>query len=127
MLFGKMSDTSDYKVQGEGNMAISIKAGQGSADVYPAAQESSQPRKTIDARNLKGLDPKHSAIDKKRENARKQAMKLVQNAWNRDTKSAAEQKDLEAQKADKLTEVQKLTEQMKNIEETKKIFRKNTE
>lgn len=101
-------------------MAISIKAGQGSSDVYPAAQESSQPRKTIDARNLKGLDPKHSAIDKKRENARKQAMKLVQNAWNRDTKSAAEQKDLEAQKADKLTEVQKLTEQMKNIEDTKR-------
>lgn len=101
-------------------MAISIKAGQGSSDVYPAAQESSQPRKTIDARNLKGLDPKHSAIDKKRESARKQAMKLVQNAWDRDAKSAAEQKDLEAQKADKLTEVQKLTEQMKNIEETKK-------
>ena len=101
-------------------MSISIKAGQGSSDVYPAAQESSQPRKTIDARNLKGLDPKRSGIDKKRENARKQAMKLVQNAWNRDEKSAAEQKDLEAQKADKLTEVQKLTEQMKNIEETKK-------
>lgn len=101
-------------------MSISIKAGQGSSDVYPAAQESSQPRKTIDARNLKGLDPKRSGIDKKRENARKQAMKLVQNAWNRDAKSAAEQKDLEAQKADKLTEVQKLTEQMKNIEETKK-------
>ena len=101
-------------------MSISIKAGQGSSDVYPAAQESSQPRKTIDARNLKGLDPKRSGIDKKRENARKQAMKLVQNAWNRDEKSAAEQIDLEAQKADKLTEVQKLTEQMKNIEETKK-------
>lgn len=101
-------------------MSISIKAGQGSSDVYPAAQESSQPRKTIDARSLKGLDPKRSGIDKKRENARKQAMKLVQNAWNRDAKSAAEQKDLEAQKADKLTEVQKLTEQMKNIEETKK-------
>lgn len=101
-------------------MSISIKAGQGSSDVYPAAQESSQPRKTIDARSLKGLDPKRSGIDIKRENARKQAMKLVQNAWNRDAKSAAEQKDLEAQKVDKLTEVQKLTEQMKNIEETKK-------
>lgn len=101
-------------------MSIFIKAGQGSSDVYPAAQESSQPRKTIDARSLKGLDSKRSAIDKKRESARKQAMKLVQNAWNRDAKSAAEQKDLEAQKADKLTEVQKLTEQMKNIEETKK-------
>ena len=51
----------------------------------------------------------------------------MQNAWNRDTKSAAEQKDLEAQKADKLTEVQKLTEQMKNIEETKKNLQEKSD
>ena len=60
-----------------------------------------------------------SIIAQKRGFAQKQAMKLIGNAWDNDTRTAQGISDMEKMKSDKLSELQELNSKMKDIENSK--------
>ena len=60
-----------------------------------------------------------SIIAQKRGFAQKQAMKLIGNAWDNDTRTAQGISDMEKKKSDKLSELQEFNSKMKDIENSK--------
>lgn len=76
--------------------------------------------KSIDARNLNlGVNP----VDEKKNSARKQAMKLISDAWGKDDKAAENIKNMEDEKAAKAQELAELKSHIGNIENEKEMWR----
>lgn len=81
---------------------------------------SNKESKTIDARQLSlGVNP----IDEKRMSARKQAMKLITDAWGRDDKLANSIKDMQDEKAVKAAEIIELKSKANDLENEKEKWR----
>lgn len=81
-------------------------------------------RKSIDATQLnicKNDDP----IENKRKSARTQAMKLISDAWKRDDKAYGAIKEMQDEKAAKVTEIQELQSKIKKIDESKEMLQQD--
>lgn len=78
--------------------------------------------KSIDARNL-NLNFQMDGVDAKRKNAKKQAMKLISDAWERDEKTARGIKTMQEEKNQKVSEIQELKSRIKDIDENKEQLR----
>ena len=57
-------------------------------------------------------DSTASRIEQKRNGARKQAKKLIQDAWDKDTKALGSIQDMEKDKADKVNEITDLKQKL---------------
>lgn len=76
--------------------------------------------KSIDARTLNlGVNP----VDEKKNSARKQAMKLISDAWGKDEKVAKNIQNMEDEKAAKAQELAELKSHIGNIEKEKEMWR----
>ncbi|MGN0328602.1 MAG: hypothetical protein ACI4D4_06440 [Lachnospira sp.] len=78
--------------------------------------------KSIDARNL-NLNFQMDGVEAKRKNAKKQAMKLISDAWERDEKTARGIKTMQEEKNQKVSEIQELKSRIKDIDENKEQLR----
>lgn len=67
---------------------------------------------------------KDSILSQKRENAQKQAMKLIGDAWEKDTKTADRITDMEHKKSEKIEELSDLRSKLKDIEHNKAEIQK---
>ena len=67
--------------------------------------KSSAKKNSVFAGDLNLSDNTASRIEQKRNGARKQAKKLIQDAWDKDTKALGSIQDMEKDKADKVNEI----------------------
>ena len=67
--------------------------------------KSSAKKNSVFAGDLNLSDSTASRIEQKRNGARKQAKKLIQDAWDKDTKALGSIQDMEKDKADKVNEI----------------------
>ena len=85
--------------------------------------KSSAKKNSVFAGDLNLSDSTASRIEQKRNGARKQAKKLIQDAWDKDTKALGSIQDMEKDKADKVNEITDLKAKSAEIkaEHTKKF------
>lgn len=88
----------------------------------PNNKEVKNNEKSIDARNL-NLNFQMDGVEAKRKNAKKQAMKLISDAWERDEKTARGIKTMQEEKNQKVSEIQELKSRIKDIDENKEQLR----
>lgn len=79
--------------------------------------------KSINAANLNAMTDREQKIDEKRKSARKQAMKLISDAWGKDEKTSDKIKDLYKQKSDVVSEITDLKAKLKDIDKSKDVLR----
>lgn len=72
-------------------------------------------------------DSTASRIEQKRNGARKQAKKLIQDAWDKDTKALGSIQDMEKDKADKVNEITDLKAKAAYLEKIKRLLPRSTE
>lgn len=101
-------------------MALTIQAGNVQNSLYGKTDRQNANRKTIDARNLLMANTTENQVGQRRDMARKQAMKLIGNAWTKAQESASDRDSLDAQKEDKLAELSEYTAKLGDIEKSKK-------
>lgn len=102
------------------NMNLNVN-GIGIANATNNANKSGN-EKSIDARGL-NLNSGMNAIDAKRQSARKQAMRFVKDAWGRDEKVSNNIKNMQDEKAAKISEVNELKSKTKDIDKQKEMLR----
>lgn len=106
-----------FKVSSENNNSISINVNNNMDN-----SEKKDRGKTIDARNFilnqKGL----SAVEKKKQSVRKQAMQLIADAWGRDNKTELGIKEMQDEKSAKLSRIGELESKLNDIEENKQAL-----
>lgn len=95
-----------------------------SSDYIKSDKANAKEVKNIFAGNLKIADGTDALIERKRGFAQKQAMKLIGDAWERDTKTAEGIDEMEKSKSDKVKEVQDLRAKLNDIEKDKEAIRK---
>lgn len=78
-------------------------------------------RKTIFAGNLMPSDTS-SLVERKRSNARKQAMKLINDAWGRDNKTADNIQGMNDEKSSQVEKLNELNTKLKSINDNKKAI-----
>lgn len=108
-------------------MSISIRTTYNNAGYdYSSSNVSSdsKSRRSIYAKDLTLSYNDNNYIDNKRKNARNQAMKLINDAWNRDDGLVKNIQDLNDDKANQVVKKQELLSQMKRIDDTKEALRK---
>lgn len=111
--------SKSFAVIGAGNNAISGYSTDGSKDAKGALKASG---KSIDARALK-IVPRDERIEKMRQNARKQAKKLIDDAWGKDEKRSQAIKQMDDQRAAKLAEINDLKSKKKDLDDNKEFLR----
>ena len=82
--------------------------------------KSSAKKNSVFAGDLNLSDSTASRIEQKRNGARKQAKKLIQDAWDKDTKALGSIQDIEKDKADKVNEITDLKAKAAYLEKDKK-------
>lgn len=82
--------------------------------------KSSAKKNSVFAGDLNLSDSTASRIEQKRNGARKQAKKLIQDAWDKDTKALGSIQDMEKDKADKVKEITDLKAKAAYLEKDKK-------
>ena len=82
--------------------------------------KSSAKKNSVFAGDLNLSDSTASRIEQKRNGARKQAKKLIQDAWDKDTKALGSIQDMEKDKADKVNEITDLKAKAAYLEKDKK-------
>lgn len=82
-------------------------------------QKNKSNEKTIFVGNLRQNFGTKSLIEQKQEDAQKQVMKLIGDAWSKDQKVASNIEDMKQQKIDKMTEIQEYQSRIKDIKENK--------
>ncbi len=93
-------------------MSLSIRVGHGEQNSYVNLNTTNEDQKnknngnTIFTGNLGQTLGTNSVIQQKRQDAQKQAMKLIGDAWNKDQKAVSNIEDMNQQKTDKLSEIQ---------------------
>ena len=106
-------------------MSIAIRANQ-SVNSQAAAEKTAEKKgqkgivKAVQANGLTFAKDKDSQIETRRNNARKQAMKVISDAWGKDISAAQNIDDMEGLKEVKLSEINEIKSKMKDIENTKK-------
>lgn len=95
-----------------------------SSDYIKSDKANAKEVKNIFAGNLKIADGTDALIERKRGFAQKQAMKLIGDAWERDTKTAEGIDEMKKSKSDKVKEVQDLRAKLNDIEKDKEAIRK---
>ena len=76
--------------------------------------------KSISAGNLNNMTDREFNISQKRKSARKQAMKLISDAWDKDDKAAQNIKNMETEKADIAVKNSDLKSKLKDIDKSQK-------
>lgn len=76
--------------------------------------------KSISAGNLNNMTDREFNISQKRKSARKQAMKLISDAWDKDDKAAQNIKNMETEKADIAVQNSDLKSKLKDIDKSQK-------
>lgn len=76
--------------------------------------------KSISAGNLNNMTDREFNISQKRKSARKQAMKLISDAWDKDDKAAQNIKNMETEKADIAVQNSNLKSKLKDIDKSQK-------
>lgn len=76
--------------------------------------------KSISAGNLNNMTDREFDISQKRKSARKQAMKLISDAWDKDNKTAQNIKNMETEKADIAVQNSDLKSKLKDIDKSQK-------
>ncbi|RDU21808.1 hypothetical protein [Anaerosacchariphilus polymeriproducens] len=106
-------------------MSITIKANKNSiiAPEFSKNKEGLGTSKSIDARRLNMGSDVNNQINRKRVNARKQAMQLISEAWGRDEKAVANLDNMSTQKSQMYEEIRNLISKIKDIDDTKKVLR----
>ena len=89
--------------------------------------KSSAKKNSVFAGDLNLSDSTASRIEQKRNGARKQAKKLIQDAWDKDTKALGSIQDMEKDKADKVNEITDLKAKAAYLEKDKKLLSRSTE
>lgn len=110
-------------------MSITIRAAQDNDNILGASSSNAcnnknkdlNKRKTIFAGNLMPSDTE-SLMERKRSNARKQAMKLINDAWGRDNKSADAIKSMDDEKPAQTEKLNELNGMLKHINDNKKAI-----
>ena len=106
-------------------MSIAIRANQSGVD-QAAAQKAAEKKghqdvvKSVNAGGFLRKNDTQSQIEARRNNAKKQALKVVSDAWKSDNKSADSIADMEGLKQSKVSEMNEIRAKMKDIENTKK-------
>lgn len=100
-------------------------AAQGLNDAGKSAENTgkSKNRKTINASELNLKPYKDNQIDAKRLRARKQAMKLISDAWKSADKTDKNIEDMKLDKLNKLDEITELKNKVSNLENEKEAYR----
>lgn len=78
--------------------------------------------KTIFAGNLNMPSDMQSLVERKRNNARKQAMKLINDAWGRDNKAADNIRSMDDEKAVQVEKLNELQSKLQSIRDNKKAI-----
>lgn len=78
--------------------------------------------KSISAGNLNNMTNREFNISQKRKSARKQAMKLISDAWDKDNKAAQNIKNMETEKADIAVQNSDLKSKLKDIDKSQKVL-----
>lgn len=106
-------------------MSIAIRANQSGAE-QAATQKSAEKKghqniiKSVNAGGLVQKNNIQSQIEARRNNAKKQALKVVSDAWKWDNQSAKDIEDMQGLKQTKVSEMNDMRAKMKDIENTKK-------
>ena len=113
-------------------MSIAIRANQSGVD-QAAAQKAAEKKghqdvvKSVNAGGFLRKNDTQSQIEARRNNAKKQALKVVSDAWKSDNKSADSIADMEGLKQSKVSEMNEMRAKMKDIENTKKSLQEETD
>lgn len=110
-------------------MSITVRAAQNNDNIFGASSSKVDnnknkdmgKRKTIFAGNLMPSDTA-SLVERKRSDARKQAMKLINDAWGRDTKTADAIKSMDDEKQVQSERLNELNGMLKRIDDNKKVL-----
>lgn len=106
-------------------MSIAIRANQSGAE-QAATQKSAEKKghqniiKSVNAGGIVQKNNIQSQIEARRNNAKKQALKVVSDAWKQDNQSAKDIEDMQGLKQTKVSEMNDMRAKMKDIENTKK-------
>jgi hypothetical protein len=106
-------------------MSIAIRANQNGAE-QAATQKSAEKNgrqnivKSVNAGGIVQKNNIQSQIEARRNNAKKQALKVVSDAWKWDNQSAKDIEDMQGLKQSKVSEMNDMWAKMKDIENTKK-------
>lgn len=109
-------------------MAITIKANQEYSNAFGTVKAendktASGTGKSVDGRGLNIGSDTADQIAAKRNSARKQARKLIRDAWGRDQKAAQNKEELNEEKVNKLEELQELKSRLKDVDDRKERLR----
>lgn len=92
-------------------------------DNEKAVRKASGKRKTINAGNLNLMPHRDNLIDSKRIQVRKQAMKLISDAWASDDKVNKQIDEMNSKKQDMLNEMSEINKRLGDIEKQKEQYR----
>ena len=103
-------------------MALSININVNNSDISIKNSKTGAKKniKSISAGNLNDMTDREFNISQKRKVARKQAMKLISDAWDKDNKAAQGIKDMESEKADIANINADLKSKLKDIDKSQK-------
>ena len=103
-------------------MALSININVNNSDISIKNSKTGAKKniKSISAGNLNDMTDREFNISQKRKIARKQAMKLISDAWDKDNKAAQGIKDMESEKADIANINADLKSKLKDIDKSQK-------
>ena len=105
-------------------MSITIRGNQENINLFDNAKDVTKTnRKSIDARALTMGNSTDERIEAKRALARKQAMKLVGDAWKRDENGVARRDELSDEKTKTLDKIRDLISKKKDIDNTIENYR----
>ena len=111
-------------------MSLTIQAPHANMNAYEIGDDETRKNKvsdkgTIYAGDLQFAQTTGNAASDKKQSARKQAMKLIRDAWDSDNKAVSQRDQIAQQKEEKLKEVRECNEELKQIRESKEIARQS--
>ena len=111
-------------------MSLTIQAPHANMNAYEIGDDETCKNKvsdkgTIYAGDLQFAQTTGNAASDKKQSARKQAMKLIRDAWDSDNKAVSQRDQIAQQKEEKLKEVRECNEELKQIRESKEIARQS--
>lgn len=111
-------------------MSLTIQAPHANMNAYEIGDDETRKNKvsdkgTIYAGDLQFAQTTGNAASDKKQSARKQAMKLIRDAWDSDNKAVSQRDQMAQQKEEKLKEVRACDEELKQVRESKEIVRQS--
>lgn len=111
-------------------MSLTIQAPHANMNAYEIGDDETRKNKvsdkgTIYAGDLQFAQTTGNAASDKKQSARKQAMKLIRDAWDSDNKAVSQRDQMAQQKEEKRKEVRACDEELKQVRESKEIVRQS--